>query len=842
MLPKKVVRLVLGFVLLSAVLPLLAQDSILKNLQDQGFTAMNRQDSTANVKSLSELHNWFTCRQMELYRKNLAKASRTGSPDLLVPVGIYLLKKNIDLKSRWEMKINYVSHLKTTNVGVGYYRQLGDSWFVTPYGIFGGGAANVANINTSIKFNVEVGADVGYYLSSKLALVAGGLYSWVDPEPPSTGVIKNGTGISIYAGGKYFLSNKKEFSINLMGGQHFWSGFGGTAGNIMPPNFYVQGGFSLYRSASMKKIWDNKWRPVELGLFACPTLSTANLKVLAPYTLREELSIAPFISYGEKLNNKSCTSPATTSRPMSYSAAAGLELRLFGKNLEKYINPYIGAKAHAIGYKGDAATGAEDSTGYGWSAYIGTRMKIIGNISLDINVGRSFWGEKAFPTTPDELMLNGGIVFALGKKRSTEELSLHGKVLMKRIDPGEPFPPMTKCKPLTEDMLEEYDGEIRTYAYREAETTIFGNLTDLSFIDYFGTAFKFQETELWRNTGTKPQEYTISVKVKQSPKKVVVMLNSDQIDIDKLKRADLYLCFTDYDKNRYFGYYYDHEGELQPEYLTEFQLGDTVNTRSNAHNIYMGGFDKYTAKLDWVDNYRDESGLIGPNDVKTTVLGRFMGYHGLDTSDVALKNRLMKKYEFMYAVCDTAVLRSIEEYLAGSELGYAVLAAKDFNRNGLFEFKEDGSRTFDPRDDFVYSNHEKAKKFETMPAEPTDNDGLLSDSTLRLDNFQECGTDLSIEHIKLLEENRNLVIGAKEIRIIGYYDASKPTPECTEKFSGGNPEIAKGRALSVARYLQDIIGVDLEKIEIELGEQNPNRPKCPTCRRVDIEIIAEEQN
>jgi hypothetical protein len=856
MLHSRSIRLLLLLSVMLGFTNLIAEVANLEELKEQGYSVSSSQNSISNVKSLSELQNWFTCRQMELYQKNVANAYRTGSPDLLIPVGVYRVKKNVSLKSRWETRITYEAFsLWSTNIGIGYNRQLNDKWSVTPYGTLGGGQKDVefgSNTKTPMEFNFGLGAEVGYNLSNKLVLLGGALYSWLTPnalEATDPGDLSNGTGISIYAGGKYYLSAKKDFSLNLNVGQHFWSGFdytvpGVATTNIMPPNFYVQGGFSMYRSASMAKVLDNKWRPVEVGLFWCPTLSTANLKILAPYAIREELSIAPFINYGRELKSNCPSISGAPTAEMIYSAAAGLEVRLFGKNLEKYVNPYIGAALHHNEYQTPMIIGTDlINVGTGWSAYIGTRVKILGNLAFDANVGRAFWWG-GFPTTPDDMMINVGFVLALGKKDKTEELKLHGTVLTKKIDAGEPLPNVAQCDPLSEDMLDDYDGEIRTYVYREAESTIFGNLTDLSFIDYFGTGFKFQDTELLRETATKQLEFLINRTVKQSPKKVVVMLNKEQIDIDKLKRAELYLCFTNYDKNRYFGYYYDDQGALQPEYLTNYSLGDMVEGRSNPQNVYMGSFGEYAATLDWVDNYRDESGgIITPYDVKNAVLSKFMAFNGMDAEDLLLKQQLLRKYDFAYAVCDTGIINNIKEYLNDDNLGYAVLAAKDFNKNGLFIKNSDGVLGFDEKDDFVYSNHEKADKFvkkDDSGDEPEETCiESASGNLIGLDEFEECDTNLTPAHMQHLENYKADFLDAKKIIITGHADKSVPTKECLEKFKEGNPAIAMGRAVSVAHYLQDIIEVNTEIINLAIGEMDPNEPECPTCRKVTIHIISQ---
>ncbi|MBN1560686.1 OmpA family protein [candidate division KSB1 bacterium] len=797
-----------------------AEDPTLIQLQDAGYEVASDLDTISCAKTLNELHNWFDCRNFEHHRENILLAPAASSPNLLIPIGIYPVKKKIDLKSRWEFKLEYATHLQTANIGVGYYRELSDDWFVIPYAALGAGNRDVSGLGTPVTLNLEGGADFGYYLTNRFALVAGGLYNWVDPRGLA---VEDGTGIAVYGGVKYFLTAQNQISLNLKAGQHFWSGFNG----VMPPNFFARAGISLYRSASMAKVVGSRRRPVEVGLIATSALATANLKVLLPFALRQELSIAPFASYG--LGTQYA---GAVNQDLDNSITAGLELRLFGKQLDKFVNPYIGAKTYWINYEANPTLGTAASTGNGWAAYLGTRIKLYESISLDINVGPAFWGT-GFPIRkPDDVVVNGGLVVALGKKQKVAELCLNGKILTKKLKSVDHIPEMAECNPLTDDMLALYDGEIRTYVYREAESTIFGNLTDLKFIEYFGMAVKFEDVENAKDVIAKSRTFTFNKEIVESPKMIVVMFNNKRINIEKLKKAKQYLSFLDYNSNRYFGFYYDETGTLQPEYLQDLKLGQDVSGRVTPEKRYMGCFDDYVIEMKWLDDYEHPSGLITPDGIKEAVVEKFMQNFALDTEDADLKQNLIKEYDFAYAVCDNAIIENINNYLQNSNLGYAVLAAKDFSEDGLFKPDAANRLIFDTKDDFVFSNHEKIVDLfgSTMPGESGTGYEIM------LDKFAECDATLTESHKNQLNSNREQITGAEKIEIVGFTDESKPTTDCLAVFPKGNPEIALARATSVATYLIQTFGVDAAIISVAEGKADPNEPECPKCRKAMVTI------
>ena len=183
-------------------------------------------------------------------------------------------------------------------------------------------------------------------------------------------------------------------------------------------------------------------------------------------------------------------------------------------------------------------------------------------------------------------------------------------------------------------------------------------------------------------------------------------------------------------------------------------------------------------------------------------------------------------------------MSNINDYLQNANLGYSVMAAKDFNKDSLF-IKDDKNRLyFDPNDDFVFSNHEKIigmkGEHQQIP-----NQDMVKVSEIKLENFDECITDLTETHKIQLEKFKTQITNADKIQITGFADESIPTPDCLIRFPDGNPQIALARARSVATYLMETFGVNALTISASAGIPDYNRTKCPECRKVFITILSQ---
>ena len=766
-------------------------DSLISDLRNQGYKTSKA--AVKDLTSLESLNSWFTEKTFDLYKP----LAIDESPDLLIPTGIYPIPKAVNLKQRWELSFDYVTHLKTVNIGVGFYRNISPEWFLTPYMNLGAGDDKVDHIDSSVKLNIGAGVSVGRYVGkgNKFSILAGGLYNWVDPRSTATG-----TGFSLYGGGKYFFTPDKQFSVNLNIGQQWWSGFN----SVMPPNFYIRGGLSMYRSADMSPVVGDRIRPVELGVMGMRNvgvdlnIATANFKAMLPFSIRKELSVAPFAEYATEL-------ASVSGAQLKYGLAAGVELRLFGKQLDQWINPYIGAKHMWIDYN------AGDDMGTGWSPYIGNRIKLFRNIALDANMGAGLSWENC-PVEPGDLLVNAGIVVAFGSQK-VDELELDGEILTKTVDPDEHIK-MGPCQPLTKRMLKEYSGEIRTFARKKARTAQFGNLTDLKF------TYCIINLKLEAGTGdlkTGVDDKHLRTELAESIKKIVIMF--DKTKLDKLN-DEIYLCYLDYSTDRYFGFWYDSEGALRPEFRKDMELGSMLTDTENPANQYMGDFDSFVQQLEWLSNYQLEQDRITKDDIINKVIEEYMTKNNMDLTDADLITELKSKY--CYALVDLdetqQLVNKLKENVENPQnIGWSVLVTRDIKNDGIFK---DGY--FDPDDDFVFSNHEKISDY--LSGSATDMDTVQADSMiglwnsgktkLILEDYQECHCTLDSTHQEQLLSVQSDLQNAEQILLKGFADKLDPTRECLEQFPGGNTEIANTRAERVKEFLVSELGIDAAKVVI----------------------------
>ena len=769
--------------------------------------------------SLNALRSWFDAEAIRLNRELYSK----GKGYRLVPVGIYGtdVPPAPENTSLWNFGAEYHLPLNTVNGFLGYFNRY-DNLELGVRLLYGSGMTEILDYDsTEVSLNLGVGAELAYNTDSKwLNPLLGLAYMWIELDNDS-----DVQGSYLYAGNHFYFSDSRDVSLDIKGGVSFWRDFGDET---TPPEWFLGGGLTVHRLVDITRVGRPLFGPMEMGLYANPSLEILGSKFMAPMRLRKGLSFAPFGSFGVE----------TGANNYSASYGLGAELRFFGDRVDEGLNPYIGFQQYWV----DIIEPDENLRGS--SFYFGSRYYLSDYVALDANLGPVFWDEEVENEVEEESQLGlkdwigkVGVSVAFGKIGENKEL--HGAILTRDSKWGESRIDEAAFNPLDCEGLNRGDGEVRIYAREERPTQTVkpvGDLSDLKFFEIgldLGLEFDPFNTKGDLMSGSEAREKNLFI---------AILFNRKNTLVESLNENNTFFQFVDLDNGQYFGYRWDSNRSRQPEFRRMGMLGvkDSLGGQR-----YWGSFDEFVRPVRWLNEQKLMDFMDG-SDIERKILD-MMSRHFAENDTLyddaptpEKEHSLIEDYRIAYVEYPQSSIDKIKEYLHSQNLGVAVMVGIDKDRDGLYtlaggaEWKgtdqmppsaDPGDKVkFDSEDDFFLSNHVKMEE-------------IISDDIV-LDHFEECSETLTEEHKMVLENQilpRLYANSGDSILLTGYTDATPMKTDCREKYRNNNQEIlGRARAQQVADHLMKR-GIKKDRIEVKgIGIKMPAHKYEPRDRCVVV--------
>lgn len=777
-----------------------------------------------NFRSLAELHNWFSVELARLCQTSYNK----GGGYRIVPLGIYQTHPAAKaVSSNWNIGAEYHLPLKTLNAFFTIYSAEYGNTKAWIRAFFGAGSEKVDELDSEISSNWGINGEIGFYRDPLwLNPLIGVSYLWVDPKDAS-----DGQGNYLYAGNRIFFTPSRTISLDLRGGAAMWRDFENGDEAKKPPEWFLSAGLTVHKDVDLTRISGSPIAPIEAGIYANPSLETANTKLMVPFRLRKGLSFAPFGMFGVDVGSKD----------LEALYSVGGELRLFGDKISPapQLNPYIGFQHFWLKY------GSTSDVGAGYSFYFGARVYITDRVAIDGNFGPAFWADD-YPVEdePDDWVGHIGLSAAFGTLR--EKPRLHGAILTKEVGWGTSDIQLANFNPLQEKDLAHWTGEARVYALEECLPDTIpcvrpaGDLTDLKFysIDLdLDISFDPFNTKAELLSGSEKKEKEVFI---------AVLFNRKNTIVKDLNSTNTFFHFVDLENSQYLGYRWDANRSRQPEYRRLDKLGKHEGPEGP---IYWGAFDEFVQPLTWLDGKKLMEFIEG-RDIEREILRQMQDhaekhdtlYQNAPTPEAKL-SLITSNYRIAYVKYPQSTIDKIYDFLPSWSIAAAVMVGIDSERNGLFvtadkaKWKdgsmpagaEPGARVmFDHDDHFFFSNH---VMLETV---------LTGDVVL--DDFDYCKVVLKDKHRRILNKDvipRLLADPDEKVKLTGYTDGTPMTEECRSKYGNDNQAgLAKARAESVKRYLVYCGGIEESRIvTIGAGVHRPRQRDNPPDRCVVVKFF-----
>jgi len=829
------------------------------------FLKCNQNQSS--FESVLEMHNWFT-RELQSITRGLPKQQKSLQ---LLSVTSWVDIKDVPVikaKRKIRLGMDYNLPLNTTNFHFGINLAGNEEWDLYGLGIIGAGsrrtpvfqytnATTGQTVNDRVEANIGGGLELGKFFGKAAYFYFGGIINNVSLQQTS-----NGSNINLYGGLRYFtplMTKYYHLAADIKIGKPWWSGFSSITGGH---DIYGAAGITLVSRQPFGLAGTPRMAPLETSLLYSPFMSTISAKLAYPIRIYEQLSIAPSIQLG--------TDARTFQRDqkeISSIYGGGLDLRLYGDEMDKILNPYVSYNYYFLEYDERGA-----NIGEGHIVHVGNRFSLGKKLYLDVYTGPAFWDRSvrivgSTPSlnidTPAVWDIGAGLTYSIGvekpKKRAqltkavgsyvaycgkAEELNDVPKGKLDVLSQAE----LNKKLEIAQEQIDAGEKDVnvvlteeRVYGILEPEEPPIPNYGDLTDLKFFTV-----DLGIWMGITKRHAIPFIDTKEDISNSSLfIVLFDKEKVKIDRIKDTNMYLHFVDLDSGRYFGYRYDRNRRMQPEYESK----KTLNRDIKNGEIFYGRYEDYVRRMEWMTG-SDFVDFLGNFQLsKDWMAGIIFNKMNNDnpTPDSSLHSSdctfgepldfIAKNYQIAYVKYPSDIIKNLQHIC--HNFGASILFRFDMNDN--FDVTDSLSGHFltvsdvglknvnclnkdektlasdqiistDFDDCSFFSNIIPRVKFEY----PDYNPPVPSKGTFVIDNFALCSANLTLSHKntleKVLEFSRNNP--GLSIILFGSADGTIPTDKCKRTYGNdANRLLAMDRANVVAQYLQ-AHNVSTNRIEI----------------------------
>lgn len=855
-------------------------------------------ENRGSFNSILDMHNWYA-RELQRMTQNLPHQQKS--------IQLLTAKSTVEIDSIPEvdatriirMGIAYHMPLNTTNFHFGlnaYSREKSDFWV---YGVIGGGSkdtkvfrhTNLATaqlVNDRVASNIGLGADWGYRISQTFYGYLGFNMCNVFMKHTS-----NGSNFNPYLGLRIFTPLKTPYyyiTADIKVGKPYWSGFSTVYGNHGP---FLTGGITLLSRKPFGIAQPPRTAPLETSLFYSPAMSTIVAKFAYPIRIYEQLSIAPTIHLGTDARTFQ-----RLEREVSSYYSGGLDVRLYGDELDKFLNPYVSYNYYFIEYDELGA-----NIGEGHLVHVGNRFSLGKKFYLDVFTGPNFINRRVRQINSTGHIpslsswdIGAGITYSFGvvKPKKKAELSkvigsykaYCGKTddlssISRKIDLATQSELNEKLR-IAQQQLDAGEKnfqvkleEERTYGIVEPEEPPIPNYGDL-------TDLKFFKVDLGLSLGIDKKH---AIPYQDSPEELaqstlfIALFDKEKIRVDLIDNTNMFLHFVDLDSGRYFGYRYDRNRRMQPD----SRDGLVINRKDMSKPIYYGKYEDYVRQMEWLKG-EDIAKFLGDfnlseNVVADLILKKMNSNNptpdssiyssdctfGNDPIEIAAKN-----YQIAYVKYPTEIVKNVENVC--SNYGATLMFRFDMNNNFRVNDSLTGHflRVSDVGNkNILCTNNEQIKDLSPNEAITTDFSDCSFFSNIipkdkfstvdiyrkqfTLSGFKLCETSLLSRHYSVLSEVMKYANShpRERIRIFGSADGTTPTPDCQNRYrkeaerelgqitlkdlkTYTNKKLGEDRARAAQEYLINN-GIPETRFG-EIGSQTTNRRYRPEDRSVIIDF------
>ena len=789
-------------------------------------------------KSISELHKWYLTQEMSLNQQYPKKCLKLKGVYSYWDYGKKLFSGHL------YTALEYQNPTNTLNAVVSLYStRFSDNFTGSIKGILGKGITDVSNINDKIANNLGWAFELDYSSKQLFNPFIGVSQTWIDPEN-----VENGGSVYMYAGNRFFIY-KRMISLDFKGGMAYWRGFEEQALG----DYFLSGALAYHKDVTFSWAGAPLFSRLESSLFYSRAYRTLNGKFTLPIRIFNELSLGLSAMLGSDTRTmKNDQLPGTyANRAEGYKKefssfyGLGIDIRLFGDVLYPFpaINPYISIMRNFVEYE----RGLSDGTGY--SVYFGSRFKITGPLSLDVFTGPAFWSDpwvRSYATDerfdkPSVWNLGLGLTYQIGKVKPKIK-KLVGQIYIsddKDMSEGITYPTEREINPLASEVVARELIETMVYSLEEKQPDpLYGDVSDIKFFTYSFSLFDSLDETGKRGLITSIPDSAGNIYY-------IALFDKKKSRVQYIKPENMLLHFVDLENSRYFGYRWDRNRTLQPEFRDFAQLNIFDKTKPS----YYGSFHSFVDTLNWVDETEEIDGMTG-NYFKKRIFNKLAsanaGYDSTNfTSDPTpgeSKTFSPDNYRLAFISMKRENIEKIKSVCPN--FGVCIMFNKDVNENRkVFVTKNDSIVTFDSDDAFFFSNTERFKELSsgkgTKGAIGETEQSKLIGNIIKIKNFSlgKANLDEKLKnYIKTeLDKLKANNVLYNEIHIYGYTDA---TPLVEGSKYKTNYQLSLARAQKVKDALLEL-GIPAKKITTVqgLGIKVKGNVKTPEDRSVKINFV-----
>lgn len=720
----------------------------------------------------------------------------------------------------------YFSHINSGAFLLGYNKNFGGGNGVVSFlGYLGNGLGPAPAImdqnNIDIEFNsvLGVGVEYNYAFVPSFQAFAGLAVLFANPQPvhamgsvPTQGIHAGLRFLPIQAG-------PVRAGVDIFGGMHAWVSSQNQL-NIPPDRPTYWGGSILANiDFAGKSIYRT---PIEISPLMSGNLGLLSGKITFPTKISDNYSLGLSGIVGTGITGDFNT-----------YGAMGLELRRYTDEFNRF-NPYIGA------YYGIFDVKQTVSSGSGLATHLGGKIKIAERISADLYVGYNFWqnpwltGQNGQPLqAPDAFDYGAGLTFQL-KKAKPKDVRGIIKVIRKdelnaefaALGLTEDQVLVSRHEPLDRSEPGDILRETRVYVAEKRDTVVVGHPCDEYIFGDF-TDIKFFKVDLGVDMGIDKYSQIPYQNVpleKDEGVFLIALFDSARTRVEQISDINMYLHFSDIENGRYFGYRWDRNRRMQPEYRDLAAKLDSpiVRNASDGEELFYGHYKDFVKRMRWLDDSSDVRILqhvkMQEKYLANMILEKMREGNPLPdkshlTSDITagpLYDLNLKNYKIAYVQYPNSILEVLEKYCPN--YGVSIMLRKDTDAD--FDSTDFDGGHFRKTQDVALLDNVDAYADTSIEYASTDYDDIAFFSNTILGkhipksdpyppilmcDFELGGFELSEGHKSTIRSKLNDVSGVvSKVRVIGYVDATQ-YPDNNDR---RQLDLAWNRATAVRDYLQ----------------------------------------
>lgn len=335
--------------------------------------------------------------------------------------------------------------------------------------------------------------------------------------------------------------------------------------------------------------------PLETSLLYSVPLQTVDAKIGLPIRLSRASSVALNGYLGTGTYRTGASDDVTSFR------GVGLEYRFFADFLHKLINPYFGLGFGYLDFKGGSNTAR--------STFItaGNKSRLLQNLYLDLYYSPLvLWNKTAWPIdvlTGDDMPdfpindFGAGLAYHFNlPPRTTGQIKVVQDAQLKQMLEDESFRAAVSSAngpiPATKNAGDYCETRVFSYTPAiECERMAFRDVTDIKFfkVDLTIGIGVYKEHDIPFDDAPKDQkDQTL----------LIAIFDRDRVDVKAIKDTNMYLHFSDMHSGRYFGYRWDQNGRMQPEFRPRREL----NCYDKSRKLYFGHYQDFVKPMKWLEN------------------------------------------------------------------------------------------------------------------------------------------------------------------------------------------------------------------------------------------------